>query len=158
MKLWSGLILVLCLLFTAGLTGCCSIGIGKCIKQDRITIKSANDLNACGKQKESALNIRIYYLEKVDKWESIEDITEFWENDEGVLDQDVLARKNFWIQPGETGVEETLVRPKDAPYIGVVGNYCNPEGICHRFLKLSKGSEKLTLDLQSTELTLERSP
>jgi len=152
-------VLLTMLILVFVITGCCSIGIGSCIKRDTVLIQSDNDLNACGDQEHSALNIRIYYLKNANKFNGINDILDFWEDDEGTLGTDMVgSREEFWIQAGESGVAKVLERPKDAVFIGVVGNYCNPDGIFYSAYQLKKGSAKLTLHLQRIDLTLAESP
>ncbi len=143
------------LFLVSQISGCCSLGIGSCIKHDKVLIKSDDDLNACGDQQRSALNIRFYYLKNANKFNGINDILDFWEDDEGTLGGDMVgSREEFWIQAGESGIQQTLERPKDATFIGVVGNYCNPDGVFCSTYQLGKGSAKLTLHLQRNDLAL----
>lgn len=111
-----------------GTTGTASTG-----EERKIRFIAAAELNTCGEGPANALGVRVYQL-LGDAAISGAPQAALWENDETELGDELIDRQEFFLDPKQT-LEIKLSLKVDARYVAVVGNFCQTEGECWRWIQ-----------------------
>ena len=132
--------LVILLVGFLGATSCSLFGRGG-PKDVLLILSGTEELNACGGQLGNALSLRIYQLTNDTAIRNLP-LQDLWTQDESALGTDKLgSRWDLFLDPG---VRDTLKvkLQAGAGYLAVVGNFCDTEGDCWRWIQptISLGS------------------
>ncbi len=113
-------------------TGCSLFGLGG-PKTTHLILTGDAKLNNCGGQLGNALAIRVYQLSGD---AAIRDLPllEVWQHDRERLGDQLLEYHEIFIDPGSRDTLSLKALPACA-FLAVVGNFCNAEGDCWRWMR-----------------------
>jgi type VI secretion system VasD/TssJ family lipoprotein len=92
-----------------------------CARSLRVIVKGSTDLNNGG----HAIVLRLYQLRNDANFLNAT-IESFWQDDAGVLGDDLVERMELTLHPGET-VQVRIKRAKGARFIGAAADFYNPD-------------------------------
>ena len=122
-----------------------------------LTLKlSPNNPNTCGEADPHTLEVRIYQLKDVRKFQGAT-LEELWGDTPEVLADEIVGSSVLTrVYPGRTEDFRPVELNASARFIGVVGNFCAREGDCWKAtLAVNPASDqRFTLDVRETCLSL----
>lgn len=101
-------------------------------KQRSMEFKASDKLNTCGGEVGRALVVKVYQL-RSDARISIMSLSQFWDNEQAELAEDFISAKEVVLDPSGTETFELITEP-DIKFLAVVGNYCETQGDCWRWI------------------------
>ncbi len=132
-RMRAALAIVLLLAVIFGTQSCSLFGHGGGPRTVKLILTGSAELNACGGQLGNALSLRIYQLAGET---AIIDarLAQLWERDNSLLEKELIARTDRFLDPGATDTLAVTFQP-NTTHLAVVGNFCNAEGDCWRWIK-----------------------
>ena len=110
-------------------------------------------LNTCGGSVAQSVVVRIYQLRNTANFRKATGES-FWQNDRGVLADELLERTEITLYPGEVR-EVAIKRAEQASYIGVAADFCKPErDLWRQVYALEGGASELIVELFEGSLTI----
>jgi type VI secretion system protein VasD len=118
-------------------------------EKKELVLRGGDDLNNCGEGPANALGVRIYQLSGETAIAGAPQAA-LWENDEAELGKELLDKHEMFLDPGSTQ-QVVLDLSLQARFIAVVGNFCQTEGDCWRWVQpVDKLQGKTTLKFART--------
>jgi len=145
-------VVMVALVCTAVLGGCCSLGLKTCDVTDELTLKGDRDLNNCNDESSIPVEVHVYYL-KQDNNFLTSNFKNLWNEPNETLGSEMIGEKSFrTVKP--SGKESIfMVRPAEAAYIGVIANFCEDNGAGRTLIKLNKKELVKTVNLYQMSLS-----
>ncbi|NNF06744.1 MAG: type VI secretion system lipoprotein TssJ [Candidatus Eisenbacteria bacterium] len=123
------------LIAAATLVGCGGGG-GPKVEQYTFRFTGAENLNNCSSDFANTLVVRVYQL-KSDEQITIADLADLWQSDEE-LGADFVRKDEVVVVPNEQQELEVLAGG-DVKFLAVVGNFCETDGDCWRWISPMEG-------------------
>jgi type VI secretion system VasD/TssJ family lipoprotein len=118
-------------------------------EKKELVLRGGDDLNNCGEGPANVLGVRIYQLSGETAITSVPQ-AQLWENDEAELGKELLNKHEISLVPGSTE-QVVLDLSLQARFVAVVGNFCQTEGECWRWVQpVDKIEGKTTLKFART--------
>jgi type VI secretion system VasD/TssJ family lipoprotein len=118
-------------------------------EKKEFVLRGGDDLNNCGEGPANALGIRVYQLSGETAITSVPQAA-LWENDEAELGKELLDKHEMFLDPGATQ-QVVIDLSLQARFVAVVGNFCQTEGECWRWVQpVGKIEGKTTLKFART--------
>ena len=107
-----------------------------------LTLTAGEKLNTCGGDVGRALVVKVYQL-RSDSRLSIMSLAQFWDNEQTELADDFIDAKEVVLDPGAQEEMELVTLP-EIKFLAVVGNFCETQGDCWRWIRPVDDMDKKT--------------